>query len=104
MFSYKFIGRFLIKYQILKWLLVLLKDRNLYYKIFIEGTVSVISSGPPCKDSNAWFTTVQSTTVQRFSDQKVFFSVNFSIVSNKQEMHKSFCREKKQLIKENKQF
>ena len=66
----------------------------------IKGTVSVISSDPPCTDGNAGF---PKKPLQPYSDKmwkipsffypKVFISVSISIVSYKQEMRKSFCRE-----------
>ena len=56
----------------------------------IKGTVSVISSDPPCKDSSIQFTTVP---LKSLSDQTcLFISVNFSIVSYKQVMRKSLLQ------------
>ena len=49
--------------EIAKKTLILLLFNNHY---MFKGIVSVISSDPPCKDDNAWFTTVPLKAV---SDQ-----------------------------------
>ena len=66
----------------------------------IKGTVSVISSDPQCKDSNAWFTTVPLKLLSHqnmkdtlvFMTLKVFDSDDFYIVSYQQEMCKSLLQ------------
>ena len=62
---------------------------NPYFEI--KGKESVISSNPPCKDVNVWFTTVplnpwfnqKRVRHLRFSDKKCFISVSFSVASYK---------------------
>ena len=66
-------------------------------KYRIKGTVSVISSEPPCKDCNVQFTTVPLTLKSDknvkdfdvFLTREVEMSVNFFIISYRQEMRKS---------------